>query len=155
MYELTLKRRIAIFCGFLFLFIPLIYGGAYITTDGLMLYFSFPDSFIFSSFVIYGVALSLILLPLSLLSFYPVFLGRLAHISIQKKVGMFIFICFSFFITLQIGFGIYFSSELERRGYIACRGIPSGWMPGMATRYALNETLCKKKTNTDNSPYLP
>jgi len=144
MYELTLKRRIAIFCGFLFLFVPLGCGGVYLSIDSLMLYFSYPNSFVFSSLVIYGITLFLILLPLSFLSFYPVFLGRLASLSIQKKIEVFIFICFSFSIIFQCGFGIYFSNNLEKRGYIACRGIPSGWMPGMATKYVTNEALCSK-----------
>ena len=145
MYELTLKRRIAIFFGFLFLFLPLTCGGGYIAIDSIMLYFSFPESLVFSSFIIYGFALFFIFLPLFFLSFFPVFLGRLAPASIQKNISIFMFICLFFSVILQIGFKFYFVNELEHRGYIACRGVPSGWTPGMATKYVTNEALCSKK----------
>lgn len=145
MYELTLKRRVGIFLGFLFLLIPLGGGGLYVALDSLALYFSFPPSFTFSSLTLYGFTMFLIVISLSFLSFPPVFLGRLASLSIQKNISLFIYICIFFFIAVQIGFRFYFVSELEHRGYIACRGIPSGWMPGMATHYVTDEVLCSKK----------
>ncbi|MEY8711631.1 hypothetical protein [Mangrovibacter phragmitis] len=145
MYELTLKRRVAIFFGVLFLLLPLGCGGLYIALDSVVLYFSFPPAFVFSSFTIYGFTIFLMVIPLAFLSFFPVFFGRLASLSIQKNISLFIFVCFFFFIMLQIVFKLYFESELEHKGYIACRGIPSGWMPGMATKYVTNEVLCSKK----------
>lgn len=145
MYELTLKRRISIFIGVLFLIIPLACGGLYISLDSMTIYFSFPESFTFSSLVIYGFSFFLIIIPLTFLSFYPIFLGRLADINIQKKASRCIYICFFVFFIVQVGFGFYFVNELEHRGYIACRGIPSGWMPAMATKYVTHEELCSKK----------
>lgn len=145
MYELTLKRRIAIFFGVLFFLIPLGGGGLYIALDSVATYFSFPPAFVFSSFTIYGFTIFLMVIPLVFISFFPVFLGRLVSLSTQKNISLFMFICFFFFILLQIGFKLYFVSELEHRGYIECRGIPSGWMPGMATKYVTNEVLCSKK----------
>lgn len=147
MYELTLKRRIFIFFGVLFLFIPLGAGGVYLTVDAINEYLSFPDIIIFSSFTIYGITCFLILLPLVFISLPPVFLGRQASISIQKPVSKFIVLCFLTSIFFQIGFRFYFVNEFEKRGYMACQGIPSGWTPGMATKYAISEELCLKKSD--------
>lgn len=146
MYELTLKRRVSIFFGLLFLVIPLSFGGVYLTLDAINYYLSFPDTIVFSSFIIYGVTCFLILTPLAFLSTPPIFLGYQASNSVQRTVSKFIVFCFLTSIIFQIGFRFYFINEFEKRGYIACRGIPSGWTPGMATKYALNEELCLKKT---------
>ena len=58
MYELTLKRRVSIFLGVLFLVIPLSFGGVYLTLDAINYYLSFPDAIVFSSFIIYGALLN-------------------------------------------------------------------------------------------------
>lgn len=73
MYELTLKSRIGIFLGMIFLLIPLSLGGMYLTVDSLRGYFSYPDIVVFSSFVIYGFTLFLILFPILYLSVHPIF----------------------------------------------------------------------------------
>ncbi|MEA9391758.1 hypothetical protein SJI19_14610 [Acerihabitans sp. TG2] len=145
MYNLTLKIRITMFFGILFLFIPLGLGGLYLALDGIDVYLSFPDVFVFSSFIIYGFTFFLIIFPLVFISTYPIFLGRQVSCSVQKTISNFIVFCFFFSILFQMGFKFYFISEFEKRGYIACRGIPLGWMPGMATKYATNEALCLKK----------
>lgn len=147
MYELTLKRRVSMFFGVLFLVIPLSVGGVYLTLDTINEYLSFPYIIVFSSFIIYGITCFLILTPLTFLSIPPIFLGRQAPDSIQKPVSRFIVFCFLTSIIFQIGFRFYFINEFEKRGYVACQGIPSGWMPGMATKYALNEELCLKKSD--------
>lgn len=115
MYELTLKRRISIFFGVLFLLIPLGCGGLYIALDSVAIYFSFPPSFVFSSFTVYGFTIFLMVIPLTFLSFFPVFLGRLASLPIQKNISLFIFVCFFFFIALQIGFKLYFDVRRPAR----------------------------------------
>lgn len=141
----TLKKRMAILFGVLFLFIPLGCLGLYLFIDSVCFYLSFPEVFVFSSFVIYGVTLILILTPLFFISVIPVFFGRMASHSIQRRVSNFIVFCFFFSIPLQIGFRFYFLNAFEERGYVKCQGIPSGWMPGMATKYAINGVLCTKK----------
>jgi len=39
-------------------------------------------------------------------------------------------------------FSMMYKKSLENRGYIECKGTPSGWTPGMATKYALNKSYC-------------
>jgi hypothetical protein len=151
MHELTLKRRVYLFLGVIFLFIPLALGGGYIALNSLKEYFSFPNVLNFSSFIIYGILCALILPPLIFISIPPIFLGRKSSDSVQKSVGKFIVYCFFISIIFQIGFSFYFVNELNNKGYIACKGIPSGWMPGMATKYALSENLCSKKPHSDAS----
>jgi len=73
MYNLTLKTRISMFFGILFLFIPLGLGGLYLALDRIDVYLSFPDVFVFSSFIIYGFTLFLIIFTLVFVSTYPIF----------------------------------------------------------------------------------
>lgn len=51
----------------------------------------------------------------------------------------------SFITALVLGFLINSINVnyLEKKGYVQCKGIPTGWTPGTATEYALNEGLCK------------
>ena len=44
-------------------------------------------------------------------------------------------------------FSSIYKKELLSRNYIACSGIPSGWMPGLATKYVKEKTSCKKNGN--------
>jgi hypothetical protein len=43
-----------------------------------------------------------------------------------------------------VTFPLMYKNNLQKRGYIACKGVPSGWMPGMATKYVINEQLCQQ-----------
>ncbi len=38
------------------------------------------------------------------------------------------------------------TNHFANLGSIACPGIPYGWMPGMAQKYAMNEQLCRKNS---------
>lgn len=145
MYELTLKRRIGIFFGVIFLLIPLSIGGMYMSIDSLIEYFSYPNMIIFSSFIIYGFTLFLIVIPLVYMSVQPIFFGRQANSNVQRLMSRMITYCFICSVIVQIGFKFWFTNHLDNNGYISCKGIPSGWMPGMATKYALSEELCLKK----------
>nr|SHO17372.1 Putative uncharacterized protein [Moritella viscosa] len=42
-------------------------------------------------------------------------------------------------------FDLFYIGELESKGYITCKGVPSGWTPGMGTQYVLDLSLCDKK----------
>ncbi|HHZ8503647.1 TPA: DUF1240 domain-containing protein [Morganella morganii] len=136
------KKRIGMFFVLLFLILPLIIGGIYISIDSIHIYFSFPDDFVFSSFTIYGLASAFIFAPIIFLSAYPICFGRMAPILIQKKASK--VIVFSFFVSIasQLFFKLYFESELKNRGYIACQGTPLGWTPMMATKYVTDKKLC-------------
>ncbi|RYJ12641.1 hypothetical protein C5Y41_19365 [Rahnella variigena] len=58
---------------------------------------------------------------------------------------MLIRISLFFLLATLIGmtsFSMMYKKNLENRGYIECKGTPSGWTPGMATKYALNKSYC-------------
>lgn len=145
MYELTLKRRIGIFFGVIFLIIPLSLGGLYLFVDSFFEYFSFPDSFVFTSAFIYGLTGFFILTLVVFLSIKPIFLGKQFSLNVQTKVSKFMFACLIFSVVFQVIFFILFTNKLNSLGYIACKGIPIGWTPGMGTKYVTNEVLCSKK----------
>lgn len=142
MYELTLNRRIGIFFGVLFIFIPLSLGGAYLFIDKLFEYFSFPDSFIFTSAFIYGLTGFFILIPMIFLSIKPIFIGKQFSLNVQYKVNKFMIVCLIISVVFQVIFFISFTNKLNNLGYIACKGTPIGWTPGMGTRYVIDEDLC-------------
>lgn len=142
MVEIKIKKRISMFFGILFLLTPLIFGGVYMSVDSLLIYFSFPDDFVFSSFIIYGITSALVLAPVVVLSLYPIFFGRMAPLSFQKKLSRFIIISFFVSVVSQFFFKMYFENELRSRGYIACQGTPLGWTPMMATKYVTDKKLC-------------
>lgn len=65
---------------------------------------------------------------------------------INRAIPFFKFMCIGVLIFSFL-FSYGYVSILNGKGYIQCKGIPSGWMPGMATKYAINEDLCSKKSN--------
>jgi len=107
MYELTLKRRVGVFFGVVFLFIPLSLGGAYLSIDSLFEYFSFPDSFVFTSAFIYGLTGFFILIPMIFLSIKPIFIGKQFSVSVQYKVSKFMIACLIFSVVFQVIFLFY------------------------------------------------
>lgn len=108
-------------------------------------YFSYPDSFVFSVFSVFSVLFFMISIPILLLSFSPICIGVQSGIEFQRKMARFIFIGLSFIVMSSLVFNFYYLNLIENKGYIKCQGIPSGWMPGMASKYVTNEALCLKK----------
>lgn len=58
----------------------------------------------------------------------------------------------SFATALVLGFLINSINVnyLEKKGYIQCKGIPSGWTPGTATKYAKDISHCSVKDKSSN-----
>lgn len=46
-------------------------------------------------------------------------------------------------VILGLLYSILYPKELISRGYVRCNCIPSGWMPGTATRYVKETFSCK------------
>ena len=108
-------------------------------------YYSFGNVIIFSWFSFSIIALPFILIfPLF---YFIIFLFKDSDYAFKKMNGfIWIFkITCIVLIVLGIVFSLRYTNSLSERGYIRCQGIPSGWMPGMATKYALNKELCLKK----------
>lgn len=117
----------------------------YFGIERFLNYFSYPDSFVFSIFSVFSVFFFMISIPILLLSFSPICIGVQSGIEFQRKMAKFIFIGLSFIFISSLGFNFYYLNLIDNKGYIKCQSIPSGWMPGMATKYVTNDALCSKK----------
>ena len=66
--------------------------------------------------------------------------------SISSKSGKILIKISLFFLAAtligMISFSIIFKNTLKNRGYVECHGNPSGWTPGMATKYTLDISNC-------------
>ncbi|RJT49876.1 hypothetical protein D6D38_22615, partial [Rahnella variigena] len=63
--------------------------------------------------------------------------------KIEKLMPIFKCLCvISLYLSISLSVG--YVSVLKNKGYISCPGIPSGWMPGTATKYAFSGDLCRK-----------
>ncbi|WP_052184385.1 DUF1240 domain-containing protein [Rahnella aquatilis] len=68
---------------------------------------------------------------------------KIAIKKMEKLMPFFKYLCvFSLFLSISLSLG--YVSALKNKGYISCPGIPSGWMPGTATKYAFSGDLCRK-----------
>lgn len=121
--------------------------------SSLSLYFGFGEitgHFEYNNVIVFSwMAPLLIFIPVLFvfpLAWFVVFLfnGYSSAISIITPIiPLFKFICIVV-VVISILLSYWYITTLTDKGYIRCNGIPSGWMPGMATKYATNEALCLK-----------
>lgn len=110
-------------------------------------YYSFGNVIIFS-----WLSFSIIALPFIMifpLFYFIFFLFKNSDYAFEKMngfIGIFKITCL-ILIVLGIVLSVAYTNILSERGYIKCQGIPSGWMPGMATKYAISKELCSKKSD--------
>lgn len=135
------KQRFFSFLGFLLfsgLSFSVYYAGFYLLSS----YQKYNSVVIYSMWPIFALCFPLFFMPYALM-LIPVFTkGK----SISTKTGaILIRISLFFLLATLIGmtsFSMMYKKSLENRGYIECKGTPSGWTPGMATKYALNKSYC-------------
>ena len=140
----NMKQRFFSFFGFLLfsgLSFSVFYAGFYLLSS----YQKYNSVVVYSIWSIFAIFFPLFFMPYALM-LIPVFTqGK----SISTKAGkILIKISLFFLIATLMGmasFSMVYKNSLQDRGYIECQGIPSGWTPGMATKYAINESLCNKK----------
>ncbi len=72
------------------------------------------------------------------------FKGRKASIMLQTICSKVLYLLLIIGLVVNFGFN-YYTGKLVEQGYIKCRGIPTGSMPGMATKHAKSESLCYLK----------
>jgi len=111
----------------------------------IIVYFSYPDFLVFSIFSIFSVLFFMISTPILILSFSPIFRGIQANTNLQMKIAKLIKLGLLFIVLSSLVFNLFYLSLMSNKGYIKCNGTPSGWMPVMANKYAIDEHLCKKK----------
>lgn len=59
-----------------------------------------------------------------------------AYIKLYKKMLLLL-------LAISVSFPFVYLNLLERKGYISCKGIPSGYMPGIGKKYVTDPRLCK------------
>lgn len=142
MVRIKIKKRIFMFLGVLFLLIPLTFGGVYMAIDSLLVYFSYPDSFVFSYRTILLFSFSVISIPIIMLSVTPILKGKQSSIIFQKKMAKIMILGFLIMFALSLVFDLYYVSTVDSKGYIKCNGTPLGWTPMSATKYVTDKKLC-------------
>lgn len=141
---ITLKQRMIGFFGITFMFIPFTIGSVWIGLDILNSNWAFPSSLVFSWQAIFTLFFPFISIPVMVMGLPVIFLGKDMPV---KYSGALIKIAVSGLVLgviISIVYGFYFTNQLEQRGYTSCRGIPSGYMPGMGKQYVTDLSLCNQ-----------
>ncbi|TJG11263.1 DUF1240 domain-containing protein [Escherichia coli] len=141
-----LKEKLKLTCGAIFIFFYpqlLFFFGCYATYE----------LFLWNVIIVYSWGYMLIIfLPFTLyvMSFEILFFAisgrRLSKVT-MVRLWLIIKIIIAFSICAMLIFSSIYKKELLSRNYIACSGIPSGWMPGLATKYVKEKTSCEKNGN--------
>ncbi|EFM2132640.1 DUF1240 domain-containing protein [Escherichia coli] len=141
-----LKEKLKLTCGAIFIFFYpqlLFFFGCYATYE----------LFLWNDIIVYSWGYMLIIfLPFTLyvMSFEILFFAisgrRLSKVT-MVRLWLIIKVIIAFSICAMLIFSSIYKKELLSRNYIACSGIPSGWMPGLATKYVKEKTSCEKNGN--------
>lgn len=136
------ERTIGLLAGLFFLII----GGSigYFGIADVYSLFNSSDIIIFSRLSILAAMSPLVFFSMLPLSCYLVCTGKQAPDPVQKKMGVVIVIfAIIIFITTVI-FSSWYTSHVEKEGYVKCSGAPVGYMPFMAVKYVIFESMCTK-----------
>lgn len=135
------KQRVIAFCGVMFL-MAISVGISYLGIFKLREYLSYPDVVNFSFRVTFSAAFFFFFSPLLAMIFPVIFTGKQIIIASGKKLLKTTFIILGLTVLGMFIFQEKYTTSLMHKGYTECQGIPSGWMPGMAKKYAIEPSLC-------------
>lgn len=141
MNEFNFKLRFKLVMGSIFL-IFFMYLLVSLGTEKIAEYLIFPKSFIYTSGAIFIVLGSFAMLPILIMLFSPIFYGIKTDVKSQIKyfkVMLYVLIIAS---ISSLTFSLIYLPILDSRGYIACKGTPMGYTPGMGTQYVVDLSLC-------------
>jgi len=139
--KFNVKQRIGFFFAML-CFILLTFFGFFIGVDSWKEYLKFPSSFIYSTGYTFALLFPLMMIPFTLLSIEPIFKGIRSPFEKAKKLTKWLVYSFLIAIIVPIFVSIFYINIIENKGYVACSGVPIGYIPGMGTRYVLDLSLC-------------
>ncbi len=135
------KQRVIAFFGVVF-FLVISVGISYLGIFKLREYLSYPDVVNFSFWVTFSAAFFFFFSPLLAMIFSVIFTGKQITIASGKKLLKTTFIILGLTVLGMSIFSERYTASLMHKGYTECHGIPSGWMPGMAKKYAIEPSLC-------------
>ena len=127
----SFKQRVIAFAGVAF-FMWLAAGISYLGMYKITEYLSYPDVVTFSFRVFLG----------QFLLFHVIFTGKQISVTSGKRLLKAVFIILGLTVLGMFIFSERYTASLMDKGYTECRGGPSGWMPGMAKKYAIEPSLC-------------
>lgn len=135
------KQRVIAFCGVIF-FLVVSIGISYLGIFKFRESLSYPDVVNFSFWVAFAAAFFFFFSPLLVMIFPVIFTGKQITIASGKKLLKTTFIILGLTVLGMFIFSERYTASLMHKGYTECQGIPSGWMPGMAKKYAIEPSLC-------------
>ena len=142
----TMKQRIGLLLWVIFFIIPLLIAFLWMGIDTMSDYLSFPSSLVYSLGGVILLFSPILLIPLIVLTIPPVFIGKqMVSKNALLLLKFMVYGCVCAIISATL-FSFIYLSELEKRGYLPCRGIPTGYMPGMGKRYVTDLSLCKNRS---------
>ena len=139
----SIKQRLTTLLGVLFFFIPLVGLIFYVALESFMEILTFESSVVFSWQTVFFLFIPLLSIYVLVITVPVVFYGRelsfkYGYLAIKVMLGGLIV-----GLITSVVYGGYFTNQLEQRGYIPCRGVPSGYMPGMGKQYVTDISLCR------------
>lgn len=140
----SIKQRVGVFVGVCF-FLMLSLGISFIGCHDLLSYYTYPTVVVFSMWTLFAACFVGIYIPLLCMLFPVVIYGRQISIKSGKILLAFSFIILILVIIGMLMISFSYKQSLMDRKYIQCDGIPTGWMPGMATKYVSDKSLCYKE----------
>ncbi|MFP1725842.1 DUF1240 domain-containing protein [Lonsdalea quercina] len=108
----------------------------------LMSIFLFGDNIVFSWLTVSFIALPVTMIFSLIYFILLLFKGKeYAFKTIGAYVVYFKWGCIAL-VIIGVMYSVFYPTVLVKKGYLRCSGIPSGWMPGTATRYVRDSSLC-------------
>ncbi len=138
-----LKQRVIAFFGAIF-FLAISVGISYLGIFKLREYLSYPEVVNFSFWVTFAAAFFFFFSPLLAMIFPVIFTGKQITVTSGKKLLKTTFIVLGLTVLGMFIFQEKYTTSLMHKGYTECQGIPSGWMHGMAKKYAIEPSLCTR-----------
>jgi hypothetical protein len=135
------KQRVIAFFGVVFFQVVSI-GFSYLGIFKLHEYLSYPDVINFSFWVVFAAAFFFFFSPLLAMIFPVIVTGKQITVTLGKKLLKTTFIILGLTVLGMFIFSEIYATSLMHKGYTECQGSPSGWMPGMAKKYAIEPSLC-------------
>lgn len=114
----------------------------YLGNDTFNENFSFGDNIVFSWLTVYFIALPVIMVFPFI--YFILLLLKGKEYAFKTMGAYVVYLKWSCIVLVIIGvvYSVFYPTVLVKKGYLRCSGIPSGWMPGTATRYVRDSSLC-------------
>lgn len=120
-------------------------GSFYFSLLHIMEYFDWHNVIIFSWMTLFVFVFSPAFFIFSAAPGYVAIYGKPMNINRLRTISKALLYLFFLAISGAVVFSVAYVNTLESKGYTQCKGIPSGWLPGTAVKYAVEDGACKSK----------